>query len=218
MAGRMKRNIWRSERLLMRSAEPADEAFLQSMNDETSDGFQNSAPFLPVPQGAASAKAYREFLEKALLGCIICISSPTIAEEDSPATKTPDSPPEKAEPIPIGTVSLVAVGANLMHHRSTSLGVQLAPQHQGQGYGSEVILWALEWAFRHANLHRVGIGAFAYNEGAWKLYERLGFTHEGRKREAIWYDGEYHDTIDSGMLRREWQAKYERTEQNVRSA
>ena len=79
MACRTKRNIWRSERLLMRPAEPADEAFLQSMNDETSDDFQNSVPFLPVPQGAASAKVYREFLEKALLGCIICISSLTIA-------------------------------------------------------------------------------------------------------------------------------------------
>jgi len=215
MASRTKRNIWRSKRLILRPAEPTDEAFLQSLNDETSDSFQNAAPFLPVPQGAASAKGYIEFLNKALLGCIVCLPPP-IAPETTPAVTAPDSTANK--PIPIGVISLMAIEANLAHHRSTSLGLQIAPPYQGQGYGSEVILWALDWAFRHANLHRVGIGAFAYNEGAWKLYERLGFVHEGRKREAIWYDGDYRDTVDMGMLKREWQARYGEAKQNGQSA
>jgi ribosomal protein S18 acetylase RimI-like enzyme len=205
MASKTKRNIWRSKRLIIRPAESTDETFLQSLNDETSDGYQNATASLPVPQGAASAKGYREFLEKALLGCIICLPPP-ITPETMPGATASDSPANK--PTPIGIISLMALEPGLAHHRKTDLGVSLAPLYQGQGYGSEAILWALEWAFRHANMHRVGIGAFAYNEGAWTLYERLGFVHEGRKREAIWYDGEYHDMVLLAIMKREWQTRY----------
>lgn len=204
MAARTGRNIWRSKRLIFRPAEPTDEPFLQSINgQDTSDTFQNSAPFLPVPQGSvAGAKDHREWLNKQLLGCIVCLPPPIAPE----TTTTPTD--AAAKPIPIGTISLMNCEPNRAHHRNTNLGITLAPAYQGQGYGSEILLWTLEWAFRHANLHRVEIGAFAYNEGAWKLYQRLGFVEEGRKREAIWYDGAYRDCVEMAMLRREWEERY----------
>ncbi|KAM0709816.1 hypothetical protein Q7P35_003857 [Cladosporium inversicolor] len=209
MASRTNRNIWRSKRLIIRPIEPSDEAFLESINGDSSDGYQNAVPFMPVPQGTASAKVYREVLEKSLIGGIICLLPSTTPEsETEPTTTTKDDAPKKPNPTPIGTIALSASEANMSHHRNTSIGIHLAPQYQGQGYGSEAILWALEWAFRHANMHRVAIGSFAYNEDAWKLYERLGFVYEGRKREAMWYDGEYHDMVLGAMLRREWEGRY----------
>jgi len=36
------------------------------------------------------------------------------------------------------------------------------------------------------------------------LYERLGFKHEGRKREHYWFDGAYHDQLNMCILDREW--------------
>lgn len=223
MASRTKRNIWRSERLIFRPVETSDEAFLQSVHEETSDGYQNAVPFMPVPQGTASAKAWREFLEKCLIGCMICLPPPPIASKNEVKPDTTETAPDTAAPknpttTPIGTISLVAIEANMSHHRNTMLGITLAPDYQGQGYGSEAILWALGWAFRHANMHRVEIGAFAYNEGAWKLYERLGFVHEGRKREALWYDGEYHDLVCLGMLKKEWQERYGVVKRHGKSA
>jgi RimJ/RimL family protein N-acetyltransferase len=221
MASRTNRNIWRSERLIVRPVETSDEAFLQSIHEDTSDGFQNAVPFMPVPQGPASAKSYREFLEKCLVGCIICLppapapastTTPENETEPKPATTTDTAPdastPKKPSPTPIGTIALTAIEPGMSHHNKTMIGITLAPPYQGQGYGSEAILWALEWAFRHANMHRVEIGAFGYNEGAWKLYERLGFVHEGRKREALWYDGEYHDMVCLGMLKGDWVERY----------
>jgi ribosomal protein S18 acetylase RimI-like enzyme len=210
MTSRIRRNIWRSKRLIIRPVEPTDDAFLQSLTEETSDDYQNSTPFVPVPQGAAGAKSFREFMEKCLVGCIICLPAPN-APEPEPATTASDSPPKKPVPTPIGTISLMATEVRLAHHRNTEIGVTIATSYQGQGYGSEAVLWALEWAFRHANMHRVDIRAFGWNEGAWKLYERLGFVLEGRKREAMWYDGAYHDAVELGMLRSEWQARYGET-------
>lgn len=162
------RNIWRSQRLVVRAIETTDEDFLFSLHSETSNNYQNAAPFLPVPQGTASAKGHREFLQGSMIGCVVCLLKPNKTEAEPRIHPASDDTLE--DPIPIGTISLTASTPSLAHHRKTSLGVTIASPYQGKGYGSEVILWALEWAFRHANMHRVEIEAFAYNERAWGLY------------------------------------------------
>lgn len=199
------RNIWRSQRLTFRPVEPSDEPFLASINAYGSDSFQNATHYLPVPQGNASAARYRGFLEGALLGCIVCISSPSKADAADTSNFSDEKVPEA---IPIGTLALLASDPGKSHHRNTSIALSIVTPYQGKGYGSEVILWALEWAFRHANMHRVGIGAHEWNEGAVRLYQRLGFVVEGRIREATWYDGRYRDEIEMGMLKDEWLERY----------
>lgn len=93
-------------------------------------------------------------------------------------------------------------------HRNASMGINIATPYQGQGYGTEAVLWGLEFAFKHANLHRVKIGALGWNEGALRLYQKLGFVVEGTDREAYWYDGGYRDCVWMGMLDREWAERY----------
>ena len=50
----------------------------------------------------------------------------------------------------------------------------------------------------------MSIRAFEWNKGAIRLYETLGFTHEGRAREMIWHEGRWWDSVDMGMLEGEW--------------
>ena len=176
------RNIWHSQRLIFRPAESSDEQFLATINSYNSDSFQNATHYLPVPQGKAGAANYCKFLQGALLGCIVCIPGP--AKADAAIT---DGVQAVSETTPIGTIALLDSDHKRSHHRNTSVAVR-----------------AIEWAFQHANMHRVSIGAFAYNEGAVRLYQRLGFVLEGRTRECAWYNGKYHDTIEMGMLRDEW--------------
>ncbi|KAM0719940.1 hypothetical protein Q7P37_004075 [Cladosporium fusiforme] len=201
-----KRNIWRSKRLLYRPTETTDEPFLQSLNDTTSESYQQATFFLPVPQGQAGARKHREFLQSALLGCIVCLPAPAPSSASASATTPSEQLP--SAPIPIGTISLLAPDPLRAHHRNTTIGVNVASPYQGQGYGSEAILWVLDWAFRHANMHRVGISAHAWNEGAVRLYQRLGFVLEGRQREVMWYDGAWHDGVDMAMLEGEWRERY----------
>ena len=47
----------------------------------------------------------------------------------------------------------------------------------------------VDHAFTSLGLHRVALSVFAFNERAIRAYERVGFTIEGRAREAIWRDG-----------------------------
>jgi len=53
----------------------------------------------------------------------------------------------------------------------------------------------LAHAFGPLGLHRVSLEVFAFNARAIHVYEKVGFRHEGRMRDALWWDGAPHDTL-----------------------
>ena len=190
---------WHSERLVYRAVESEDDAFLNTVSSDA-EAFMNAAPFLPVPQSKKSSIQYREFLEKALLSAIICLPPPGIG------TGTNDDATTK--PVPIGVIHLIAVDLRQLQHRRSEIGLDIVRQYQGQGFGTEAIKWALHWGFQYAALHRIEIGAFGYNERALKLYEKIGFVLEGRKRDFLWFNGKYYDLVTFSMLEDEWRERF----------
>ncbi|WPG98472.1 Hypothetical protein R9X50_00126300 [Acrodontium crateriforme] len=192
-------NIWRSSRLTYRACDTADEAFFHNLSEDA-EAWTNAAPFLPVPQGKEAAKSSVEWMKTCLLAVIICLPP----DESALAAATESEP---AKPKPIGHICLMQ-NAKFSHHRNAMIGFGIAREYQGKGYGTEAIQWVLKWGFRSGNLHKIEIGVFGWNPRALKLYEKLGFTHECRKREHLWYDGEYWDLIELGMIDREWKALY----------
>jgi RimJ/RimL family protein N-acetyltransferase len=76
----------------------------------------------------------------------------------------------------------------------------------GRGYGTEATRLMIDHAFGALGLHRVSLAVFAFNERAIRAYRKVGFTEEGRAREAIWRDGAFWDEIQMGLLEREWRA------------
>jgi RimJ/RimL family protein N-acetyltransferase len=80
----------------------------------------------------------------------------------------------------------------------------------GRGYGSDAMRTLLAHAFDTVGLHRIHLDVFAFNTHAIRTYERLGFTHEGRAREALLWDGVRHDALQMSMLRPEWEAAHAR--------
>jgi RimJ/RimL family protein N-acetyltransferase len=85
------------------------------------------------------------------------------------------------------------------------MGIFIAKEYQGHGYGPEAIKWAVEWAFQKAGLHRVGLEVYGYNTKALKIYKDLGFVNEGGARDALWYDGKWWDKVYMGILADEWE-------------
>ncbi|RAK77549.1 GNAT family N-acetyltransferase [Aspergillus fijiensis CBS 313.89] len=210
-----------SARLTYRALEdtPEDEDFLHAIQSDP-EAYSNSTPALPKPQAKRdTVNGYKKSLmERALLAAIIVLPHPpsngesltSNAAEDTPKMQTQT---QTATPgTPIGVISLRREGGDYAHHRGTSITIDIARGYRGQGYGSEAINWVLHWAFRRAGLHRVEIQALAYNEGAVRLYERLGFRLEGRRREAFWHDGKWYDDVVFGMLEREWEERQERVQ------
>jgi len=108
-------------------------------------------------------------------------------------------------PIPIGMLNLIDRNGGMMPHlRRAMLGLNILKQYQNQGYGTEAIEWGLHWGFHRANLHKIHLGYFGWNEGAGRLYKKLGFIEEARFRDHLWHDGRWWECIEMGMLEDEW--------------
>ncbi|HZY42315.1 MAG TPA: GNAT family protein [Anaerolineae bacterium] len=74
----------------------------------------------------------------------------------------------------------------------------------GQGYGTDAMRLLLRYAFSELNLHRVSLDVFDYNPRAIRSYEKAGFAVEGRQRQTLKRDGQYHDFVFMGVLRADW--------------
>jgi RimJ/RimL family protein N-acetyltransferase len=78
------------------------------------------------------------------------------------------------------------------------------PELWDQGLGHEVLKALLRFGFEQLNLNRICLRVFAGNERAIHLYEKVGFQHEGRWRQAEFRHGRYHDMLWMSVLRSEW--------------
>jgi RimJ/RimL family protein N-acetyltransferase len=77
---------------------------------------------------------------------------------------------------------------------SGRLGMGLLPEYRGQGLGSRLVVAAMA-AARASGIERIELEVFASNARAIRLYESLGFAHEGIKRRARKLDGAYDDNV-----------------------
>lgn len=73
-----------------------------------------------------------------------------------------------------------------------------------KGIGTEAVYLLLKIGFETMNLNRVWLRVFANNTRAIRCYEKTGFVHEGRKREAEFQQGKYMDVLLMSVLRSEW--------------
>jgi RimJ/RimL family protein N-acetyltransferase len=215
---RAMENGWRSKRLVYRAVEDNEEDRKYCHDVFHNDPVILGQAYLELfkPQSRRmSTDLFALWPKDKLLAVLICLpsSSPEmIAEsheggrgvsekETNEVGKTTSSP----KPVPIGAVTLTRAIPELQQHRRTELGVIIAAPYRGKGYGSEAINWAVDWAFEFAGLHRVTVIAVGFNNGALRLYERLGFVKEGVQRESVWFHGQWWDEILYGMLDSDWE-------------
>lgn len=113
----------------------------------------------------------------------------------------------------VGNVALQALHPI---YRSAEFSILIgAREFWGQGIGEEAGRLLLTHAFRALGLHRVGCGTSSDNAGMRKLATALGMTEEGRRRAAMWSDGQWVDVIEYGILAEEFAAS-SATQRDVR--
>ncbi|NOH12572.1 MAG: GNAT family N-acetyltransferase [Chloroflexi bacterium] len=89
--------------------------------------------------------------------------------------------------------------------RSMEVGIMIGDKGKwGQGYGTETMLLLNKVGFDTLNLHRIFLRVNENNPGAVRCYEKAGYVHELRQRQAALADGEYIDLLYMGILRDEW--------------
>ncbi|HEU0025850.1 MAG TPA: GNAT family protein [Ktedonobacterales bacterium] len=99
----------------------------------------------------------------------------------------------------IGMVMIDGKQRPAVRHRG-ELGINVAASWRGQGVGRALMERAIAWARESGVLTRIELIVLARNETAIRLYERLGFQHEGRRQRAMLRNGEYLDDLMMSLL------------------
>jgi ribosomal-protein-alanine N-acetyltransferase len=89
--------------------------------------------------------------------------------------------------------------------RTCTLGYELARPARGAGLMAEALSAALGWGFEAMKLNRIEAQIHPDNAASLKLARGIGFVQEGRAREAGYWQGEHHDLLQFGLLRRDWE-------------
>jgi RimJ/RimL family protein N-acetyltransferase len=99
---------------------------------------------------------------------------------------------------PVGYVELT--GGSFRRSRATAyLVIGVLAHAAGRGIGAGLLRQARDWAAGHG-LHRLELTVMAHNTRAIRLYERMGFTVEGRRSECLLIDGQFVDELTMAVI------------------
>lgn len=106
------------------------------------------------------------------------------------------------EADPVGLVSLTGIDPV---HRCAELHLLVGRRDlHGRGVGTAATSQMLRHAFHDLNLHRVFLRVLQSNVAAIRVYEKVGFKHEGVAREAAYKRGRYEDLAQLAVLSHEF--------------
>ena len=81
------------------------------------------------------------------------------------------------------------------------IGIELAAEARGRGYGTEAQRLLADWLFEHSDVHRVEAATDVDNVAEQRSLEKAGFIRDGVIRGAQFRAGAYHDLVFFGRLR-----------------
>lgn len=94
-----------------------------------------------------------------------------------------------------------------LEHGRASIGILLAPEARGKGYGKTAIEQMIDIGFKQLRLNKIYLTTRGVNKQAISLYTKIGFIVEGQLREHAFVEGKFYDTYFMGILASEWCGK-----------
>jgi [ribosomal protein S5]-alanine N-acetyltransferase len=91
-------------------------------------------------------------------------------------------------------------------HRAET-GYELARAYWRQGIMTEALSGLISFAFVTVGLHRIEATVDDVNERSKGLLRKLGFSHEGTRRQRFFFRDRFWDEHDFGLLAGEWQPR-----------
>ncbi len=121
---------------------------------------------------------------------------------DNTPRKAPNAGGQISQWRMIGNCSYMNISGT---DRSAEVGIFIGDKTcWNKGYGTEVMKLLLRFGFETMNLNRIFLRVDEDNLGGVRAYEKAGYVHEGRFRQAVYRNGRYHDVLFMSVLRTEW--------------
>jgi len=89
-------------------------------------------------------------------------------------------------------------------HRHAEFAIMIHPSHQGKGYAEKASRLLIEYSFNQLNLHKLYLDVVKHNEKAIHIYQKIGFETEGELKQQYFIDGQYYDSYQMGLLRKDY--------------
>lgn len=84
-----------------------------------------------------------------------------------------------------------------------AIGIGLAPEFRGRGYGAAAQLLVVRYLFAHTQANRIEATTEITNVAEQRALEKAGFTREGILRGTTFRQGQWHDQVIYSVLRDE---------------
>lgn len=93
-------------------------------------------------------------------------------------------------------------------NRNLYIGADIEESMRGLGLGYKSYLMMMERLFKERKLNKITLEVLSNNQRAHGLYSKLGFVEEGRKREEIYREGAWIDSVIMSITRKEFISKH----------
>ena len=108
---------------------------------------------------------------------------------------------EKSSGVLAGDIAFKILGSE---HQQAEMGITLARNFHGLGYGLEAGRRLLAYLFEECSVHRVFANTDVLNTPAQDLLQKLGFRQEAHFVDNLWFKGRWSSEYWYGMLSHEW--------------
>ena len=185
----MNRNYWRRENIRIRAFEEKDIEIHTRTRNEPDSVQQFYYSHIHQPQA-------KEELEKELKK----------GQEENSADNKKIFVIETLDEKYVGEVLIWFVDQRNRYFR---YGIFINSKFRRKGYGKEALIIILDYYFNELNYNKCSPTVYSFNEASQMFHESFGFVKEGVLRNELFTRGKYFDMYYYGMLRDEFNSRYE---------
>jgi len=96
--------------------------------------------------------------------------------------------------------------SNLSHtNKNIYIGADIHKDYRGKGYSKKAYKKFIPYIIEKYNLHKINLEVLSTNKIAINLYLSLGFKIDGIKREEVFRDNKFIDSIVMSLLKKDWE-------------
>ncbi len=98
-------------------------------------------------------------------------------------------------------VGRIIFGIDNEGHGTFGVGIRIATEHQGKGYGTSAMKILIKYGFMERRLNKCSSTVLEGNEASIKMHKKLGYEQEGVLKQNIYMNGRYYDEICFGLTK-----------------
>lgn len=97
-------------------------------------------------------------------------------------------------------VGVIAISDINYISRNGNVSCDIFPRFRGKGYGTKLIQSGIRFAKEVLNMHKLCCEILDYNVASKKMVEKNGFVQEGLKKQQVFKNGSYVDSVVYGLI------------------